>query len=329
MTGFRSYLILNPSKAFPFVLVIVLLGIGFRVQAQNTAKNEQQLCPPPFPKAKFYIESQPDSPMLIRDMSAELVQNPNDTMAFNNIQITFYFENRSAKKIKQYIWDNPMPDESKWPSGGIDARILLPGESQRYQNTFHTQQGPSVVFRISEVEFVDGTKWKAKRYNRAYALNSTPVCVVTEKWSNPQRKRTIASDGWSVPVFADRITKTINTDPIVIDGIKVGTKLYEISRERLDSIQYCSPDAIFQKVIGTDRDFDFDIEKYRSFAINGRIFAYRIDYDFVDEHGQYEIGASSSSLYVDKEGNGKFTLQCGDKPSLMIPQWAKNLAIPK
>jgi hypothetical protein len=315
------------NDAFIKVLVVLIFLAGvICVEAQSVTSTKDQSCLSPFPAAKFFIESQPNSPLLIRDLSAELVQNPNDVMGYKRIRVTFYFENRSDKKITDYIWDDPSPDESEMPSGGINSEGLLPGESHRNMNIFHTQQGPSVVFRVSEVTFADGTKWKVPKYNRTKALQNKPVCVTPEKWPNVQQKRTLLAEGWSTPIFSDRITRTINAEPQVIDGVNVQSKLYEIKRERLDTVQGCAPDAMFERFIGNDRDFDFDVEKYRSFSIKKKIFAYLINYEYIDESGQYEIGAGSSSFYVDKNGNGKFTLQCGDSNvTPTIPSGRRNL----
>ena len=307
--------------------LLVLLFWAICANAQLVEGAKDQDCPGPFPAARFFVEGQANSPLLIRDLSAEVGQNPNDTFAYGQIRITFYFENRSEKEITDYIWDDPSPDESEWPSGGVNSQGLLPGESRRSKIIFHTQQGPSVVFRVSEVTFADGTKWKATKYNRTKALQNKPICVIREKWPNVQQKRSLLAGGWSTPIFSDHITRTINADPQIIDGVNVQSKLYEIKRERLDSVQSCAPDATFARIIGKNRDFDFDVEKYRSFSAKGKIFAYLINYEYIDESGQYEIGAGNSSFYLDKDGSGKFTLQC-DSGNITpkIPYWVKKLA---
>lgn len=309
----------------PVQICFQLIGLCLflvSVSAQPAGLEKPGSCPPPFPLARFYIEPQPDSPIVIRDFKAELVQNPGDVMAFNRIRVLFYFENRSRKKIKTYLWDEPAPNESQWPSGGIASVDLLPGESHRSKNTFHTQKGPSIVFRMTEVEFEDGTRWKARSYNKANALKTAPICVTREKWPLNREKRAMDADQWTSPIFADRIIKTIDGEQLSIEGVTVETKLFEIDRERLDSIRTCRPDDI----LGVDnrRAIDFDIEKYRTFSVRDRIFAYLIHYEFVDEKGQFEIGAGSGSFFVDMNGTGKFSLQCDDGnvvPS--IPAWVK------
>jgi len=303
-------------KRITLILVFVF-GLPLLAMAQI-------VCPGQLPAAQFYVEAQPESPVQIRRFSAGLVLNPKEPGHYQNIRITFYFENQSAKRVKHIIWDNPSPDEDEYGSGGISSRGLFPGESERYENIFHTQHGPPIVFRLTEVAFTDGTKWKAGRYNKAKVLQTRPFCVVPEKWPDIQPKRTVRASGWSTPIIADRVRKTIDTETIIIDGVKIQTKLHEIERERLDLIESCPPDPILR--LDPNRNFDFDVEKYESFEVEGRPFAYQIRYEFVDEAGQYEIGAGSASLYVDHDGSGKFALECGENTTPTIPKWVRELS---
>ena len=264
---------------------------------------------------------------MIRDLRAQIVQNPNEPGHYKNIRVTFYFVNQSAKQIKQYEWDEPSPDENEFPSGGIASRDLLPGASDRYTNIYHTQHGPAIVVRITKVTFADGSTWKAPAYRKINALDTEPKCVTLEAWPIPRPTRSLSASGWSKPIFSDRVTKEIPVGDIMINGTNVQVKLFEISRERLDSIEGCPPDGTFQRAIGKDRDFDYDVEKYESFSANGRVFAYLIWYEYVDEKGQYEIGAGNASFYVDHDGGRRFSLDCtagNMKPP--IPKWVRQLS---
>jgi hypothetical protein len=48
---------------------------------------------------RFYIESQPDSPLLIRDLTAKILQK-DQIRKTPEIEVACYIENRSKKKVK-------------------------------------------------------------------------------------------------------------------------------------------------------------------------------------------------------------------------------------
>jgi hypothetical protein len=298
------------------LILLMVLGLSLIATAQT-------VCPDPFPAAQFYVEAQPNSPVQIRRFSAAHVLNPKEPGHYRTIRVTFYFENQSAKRIKHIIWDNPSPDENEYPSGGISAQGLFRGESERYEGIFHTQKGPAIVFRVTEVAFANGTKWEAGRYNKAKVLQRPPFCVVPEELPDTRPKRILRAGGWSTPIIADRVRKTITAETKLIDRVWVQTKIHEIDRERLALIEICPPDPFLG--IDANRPYDFDVEKYESFAVDGRTFAYRINYEFVDEAGQYKTGAGTASLYVDQDGSGKFTLGCDGNVAPPIPKWIREL----
>src|SRR6187455_3112418 len=68
----------------------------------------------------FYIESQPDSPLLIRDLTATILPK-NNNRTEPEIKIAFYVENKSKKKIKMFSYYAPAVDglEAKESEGGI------------------------------------------------------------------------------------------------------------------------------------------------------------------------------------------------------------------
>src|SRR5437868_7320890 len=128
------------------LMLLIVLGLPLLATAQT-------VCPAPFPASQFYVEAQPDSPVQIHRFDAGLVLNPKEANHYRTIRVTFYFENQSAMRIKHIVWDNPSPDENEYSTGGISARGLFPGESERYEGIIHTQNGPTIVFRVTEVAF--------------------------------------------------------------------------------------------------------------------------------------------------------------------------------
>ena len=275
----------------------------------------------------FFIESQPDSPILIRDLSAVIVP-PNTYSPQPKIEVMLYFESRSKKAIKGYSYDMPKETEVKdaGGSGGFSNLTLMPGESRRGKLTF-ALNGESVVFRVANVEFEDGIEWTAARYNGVKAKRSAGIVPKSkEAYSAAETsavKRTLARGGWAEPVFTDNVTKVISGKPRTIDGVEVQTRVHELKPERLGFVESC--DIEKDQLAEAAEDLDFEVERFISYEFKGKIFAYEVAYDFFQEDG-YEIGAGSSSFYVDETGTGTFQVICENRDLVSLPAWIKNLA---
>ncbi|HEX8736649.1 MAG TPA: hypothetical protein VF721_15060, partial [Pyrinomonadaceae bacterium] len=119
-------LFLKPHlKVTSLITSIVLLSAVFLLVKQMATIQGQEL-----QQRSFFIELQPDSPILIRDLSAAILQKDND---YSEMEVIFYLENRSTKKIKRYSYQDPAEDGSNYKD--YDERgaggNLLPGESIR------------------------------------------------------------------------------------------------------------------------------------------------------------------------------------------------------
>lgn len=54
------------------------------------------------------------------------------------------------------------------------------------------------------------------------------------------------------------------------------------------------------------------VEKFTTYEIKGRIFAYIIPYEAVEAETHYEIGVGFQSVYVDEDRNGVFKFRCDE-----------------
>jgi len=188
-----------------------------------------------------------------------------------------------------------------------------------------------LVYRIKEVEFEDGTKWKAKPFNAAKAKKSAPVKAVEQPPVDKTIAKRILTREWTVPIFIDRVTKTLKGKSQVIDGITVQTKLHEIKEEYLDYVENCplSAEMIEQRERESFENFvEFDqkVETFTTYEINGRVFAYAVSYESYDEETKDEIGIGFENIYVDEDGSGVFKHRCDTNDLDSLPEWVKDLA---
>ena len=202
---------------------------------------------------------------------------------------------------------------------GFNLRGLLAGESYLHKLSMNGE-GESLVYRIKEVEFEDGTKWKARPFNAKKAKKSSPIIASVQKDADKQNssisKRAITRDGWTSPIFADRVLKVLDGIPKSIEGIKFQTKLHELKSERLDMVESCDIQKDALEV--SYNAFDYDVEKFTTYEIKGKIFAYEVDYALVDTEDGEDVGAEIGGIYVDEEGNGYFKLRCEDDRTKII-----------
>jgi len=69
------------------------------------------------------------------------------------------------------------------------------------------------------------------------------------------------------------------------------------------------------------------IQKLWEFDFNGKVFGYRVLYNWeaVENGRRYSVGATSDIVFYDLDGSGKFTLRKSFLPisSIIVPEWAK------
>jgi hypothetical protein len=307
--------------AFYFAVALFAFGFGFfeGIPNVNAQKSKEQ---------NFYIESQPDSPLLIRDLTAVILP-VNKYRSAPQIEITFYIENRSKKNIAEYSVENPAVDASTFDSddAGIYPKNLMPGESYQGRLTISAEV-ESLVYRIGYVAFEDGTEWNAKPFNGAKAKKSAPVKAVPQSPSDNTTKRILMRE-WTAPIFIDRVTKTLEGKPTIIDRITVQTKLHEINAEALDEVEGCPVSADKMEFPSGEiiySDHDFRVEKFTTYQVKGRVFAYSVPYEGIEAETKYEIGVGFESIYVDENGSGVFILRCEARDLDSLPEWVKTFA---
>ncbi len=301
-------------------LGVTLLTLGLTLSGYSQ-KAEQRT---------FVIESQPDSPLLIRDVSAT-IKPANKHYSVPNLIITYYIENISKKKVKQYTFHKPAEKDSGIKDERdslIRVEELMPGEST-LQSMGVTIEGEPLVFRIKEVDFEDGTKWTAKDFNAAKAIKSARIKATVYKIDRNSKPKKILTREWGVPVFNANVWKVINAEPAIIEGVTVQTKRHQLKSERFKEIEDCPMTAEqleeFNNEIADDlRKVEkyYRIEKFTTFEINGRIFAYEVPYGEVEvETGMTSYG--SQAVYVDEDGSGYFKKRCATAWLEFLPEWVK------
>lgn len=309
-------------RRLAFYLLIAILASGIINLNNFIVVRSQNI-----KQKSFFIESQPDSPLLIRDLSAIILPS-DDYSSSPKIEVVFFIENRSKKKVVKYQFQDPAEDDTEYKDYNVRGfgGDLLPGESYR-QKSKMTVEGKALVYRIRDVEFEDGTKWKAKPFNASNAKKSAPI--IAQKLGNEQFKdlgfkRILRREGWASPIFSDRVLKVINGTSQTIEGIKIKTKLHELKPERLDVVESC--DVQNDNLEIAYNGFDYDVEKFISYEVKNKVFAYKISYELINGEDGHEIGAGNSYIYVDEEGNGVFKLLCNKTELKSLPKWVKTLA---
>jgi hypothetical protein len=325
MTRFIAYLL-----AALFLCGILLHGFAGTAHAQKSKPRN------------FYIESQPGSPLLIRDLTATILPK-NKYRNEPEIEVVFYIENTSKKQIRGFIYggraadgsDEVKSDEGEYNEGENFNwhSKLLPGELTRAKFTYPVE-GVSIVYRIGSLTFEDNTEWDAKPFKAAKVKKSAPIVAAKQKFSAETKLKRILTREWTIPIFNDRVTKTLNGRPRVIDGIAVQTKIHEIEREDLGEVESCRVEIPESKRLSAaDRALmsqgppsENKVESFTTYEINGIIFAYIITYESVEAETGREIGVGFENIYVDEDGSGTFKLYCKERDLKTLPQWVKALA---
>jgi hypothetical protein len=276
-------------------------------------------------QAKFYIENQPKSPVLIRDLEANILPDLNNSE--NQIKISFYVQNRTKKKIKYYgVQEIQSPSDCKNESRFITGN-LKSGESRKMDFTYSRNDMTSITVRINFVRFADGTKWESKCSESSRPVLSKGVTAVRDTRSK-QSQLVLRKEFQTAPFFADKILNVIDMDSKTIDGIEVKVKKHELKTLRLEMLESCSLERDNYETAHDENDFDID-EIY-SYEFDNKIFAYEIPNQAVTGKEGYEIGVGFVSIYVDEDGNNNFKLQCEENDEVsdlkVIPKWIKDLA---
>jgi hypothetical protein len=309
-------------RRFAFYLTFTFFVFGIfssnSVQIAYGQKSKQR---------SFYIESQSDSPLLIRDLTATILP-VNDFTSSPSLEVAFYVENVSNKKVKRFYYHSPAEKDFNYKENYIEGSggpNLLPDEFIRLTTSWNDVDGESLIFRIKEVEFEDGTIWKAKPFNAAKAKKSSRITAVVQKLNdgtNP--KRTLMRE-WMTLIIEDRVLRVFDAAPETIEGVKVQVKRHLLSKlERLDEVETCEiqNDELEKAYDKTD----FDVEEFTTYEIKGKVFAYSIHYELIEAKNQYKIGAGIQQIYVDEDGSGYFKVRCNEMDLKSMPQWVKTLA---
>jgi hypothetical protein len=309
------------------LLVPPIISIGAN---QNSQKSDSK-------KRNFYVQPQPGSPLLIRDLSITIRSEQSNKPEFSTLySATFYIENKSKKIVTSYAWEDTPEHVSICHCGGFDLTEFLPDESRLHKVGFTDAygNGKSVVFRITSVKFEDGTEWKAAPFEpktwKSQSKQAVRATTKIEKSVDTKSKETIskrvlAKHWWTSPVITDRISKTINGKQRIIGGITVQTKLHQLKREILDFVETCDTEQNNLEI--THNTLDFAVDKFTTYEIKDRVFAYQIPYEFINAEDGHEIGAGNEAIYIDEEGNGNFKLLCNENREIeSLPKWIKSLA---
>lgn len=327
-------------RRFTKYIAAALLALGvFTFQFEKSAHAQQKT-----KQRVFYIETQADSPIMIRNLSAVILPE-NSRRNAPEIEVALYLENKSPKKISLYTCEGLAADGSANddPNGGISLN-LLPNELRRTTFTCPVA-GKSLIYRIKSVRFEDGTEWKATPFNASKAKKSAPVTATTQQSS--EAKRTLAIE-WTKPMFGDRLLKSFDGADVIIEGVKIQTKFHIMKPERLADVEDCPPtpeqwaEAMKnmeeaqkrmresnESAYFPDTEFNYDVNDFKSYSFGGRVIAYEIPYYLIEAETQTEVGVGMQNLYVDETGDGTFRLRCGEGEHelLPLPQWVKDLAV--
>ena len=131
---------------------------------------------------------------------------------------------------------------------------------------------------------------------------------------------------WTSLPFAGAVVKVTAGKSVVIDGIKVRTKHHTLTKEQIVSAELCSYLDGSGKLFPVMDDWKlFGVKDFTTYEIRGRIFAYEVSFDFINAADGVRIGATRSEFYIDREGTGRFSIDCELKDFKLttVPGWIK------
>ncbi len=112
------------------------------------------------------IEAQPDSPLLLKDLSTSLYSRSMDRPSYIrgfDLDLTFYAENKSDKVIVAYTFALIEPDGMSEVST-LRLRTVVPYETTAEDSSSVRTKGKPLTLRLELISFEDGTTWKAKSF---------------------------------------------------------------------------------------------------------------------------------------------------------------------
>ena|SRR5436190_13592851 len=127
--------------------------------------------------------------------------------------------------------------------------------------------------------------------------------------------------------FANEKSTFKELDPLVIDGVEVHRKAYELADEQIVFLKPCEGDKVQPvledkyegRLAGVARGFI-------SYETQGRAFAYRFTHFFVTTKNGFitaRAGAAGDIYYIDEFGEGTFQRKRGKTPLEPLPDWVK------
>lgn len=164
---------------------------------------------------------------------------------------------------------------------------------------------------------------------------SPDALKTTEAATGKPLVATISIPGsWATWPLANISTKVSTDKAVVLDGVKVQTRVRTFSAPQMVSAEICGyadagADDGKTGYPFFDADGIYRVDDFTTYERNGRVFAYEVIYN-VYRDGQ-EIGAGLGGIYVDEEGRGEFRINCNlnDQHRTPVPKWIKELAASK
>jgi hypothetical protein len=126
--------------------------------------------------------------------------------------------------------------------------------------------------------------------------------------------------------FSDEKSELKELEPSGIDGVEVQRKFYKLADEQIVFLGACDPNET--KVVIENRHYGYAgaVRDFTSYAVNGRVFAYRFTYYVVMTKNGFittRAGAAGDIYYIDQTGNGSFDRYRGAMPLRFLPDWLK------
>lgn len=154
-----------------------------------------------------------------------------------------------------------------------------------------------------------------------------PICGLAQGRVDPNIEK-ITFDGissFSVLPFEKLVEKTTKPREILIEGIKVTITSNQLRKSVFVNTETChDDDKPYQ-----NSDFFLRVPKYFSYAVDDKVFAYQVIYEFFDYASGQEVGASSYEFYIATKRKNSFVIHClgtglgADYELEHVPEWVK------
>lgn len=141
-----------------------------------------------------------------------------------------------------------------------------------------------------------------------------------------QKQITISGNAFNPRVLGS-VKKIVVEGPTQIAGLKVVRKRHELRRPTLVRHTELCGDLNGTLTPIVDDGLSYRVPNYITYEYAGKIFAYEVEYEFMDIDTGHEIGATTSAFYVDSRGDGTFVISCVKDFRLgSVPEWVRNLS---